>query len=64
MADCKHPDCFYRRGWVNISCDYAIITGKKRPCPAGECRGVYVPSRLCADSRRSVPSLRPAGKGA
>lgn len=64
MPKCRHPDCFYRRGWVSSSCDYALLTGKRRPCPAGECRGVYIPSKLCAVSRRTVPSLRPGGKGA
>ncbi len=64
MPKCRHPDCFYRRGWVNSSCDYALLTGKLRPCDAGECRGVYVPSRLCNVSRRTVPSIRSGGKGA
>ena len=61
---CTHPDCFYRRGWKNSSCDYALLTGRRRPCPAGDCRGVYVPVRLCAANRRFAPSLNLGGKGA
>ena len=40
MEKCKHPDCIYRSLSTN-SCDYVIITGTRRPCPPGTCKGVY-----------------------
>lgn len=46
MVHCKHLDCMYRswHGHVDV-CDYIGMEGRRRPCPAGECKGVYVPSK-------------------
>lgn len=40
MGKCKHPDCIYR-SMATDTCDYAFMTGTRRPCPAGDCKGVY-----------------------
>lgn len=42
MNNCKHPDCLYRSRKYQ-TCDYALIMHRRRPCPAGECEGVYKP---------------------
>ena len=42
MVNCKHPDCIYRSAYHDC-CDYATIMYQLRPCPAGDCVGVYKP---------------------
>lgn len=42
MVHCKHPDCLYRSD-KSTCCVYILIEGHPRPCPAGECKGVYTP---------------------
>lgn len=42
MVKCKHPGCKYR----SVKCDcciYILIEHRPRPCPPGECRGIYAP---------------------
>ena len=36
---CKHPDCRYRKRltWNGESCQYMLITGKRRGCEISEC---------------------------
>lgn len=42
MVNCKHPDCYYRNVKLDF-CQYCVITGQHRPCPPGDCIGVYRP---------------------
>lgn len=46
MYQCKHPDCAYHCAFTE-TCDYYLITGRRRESPAHRC-GRYKP--LSADS--------------
>lgn len=48
MLHCKHVDCKYRsisgdHNRSNDCCLYILMEYKPRPCPAGDCPGVYQP---------------------
>lgn len=37
MYQCKHPDCAYRCAFTE-TCDYYLITGRRRESPASRCK--------------------------
>lgn len=59
MYKCKHKDCFYRRvdcSGPASSCNYLLITGEPRGCPADACtrykpRGKHRPNPMTIKRR-------------